>query len=135
MAYGSKKIFPIDTKPSIAVGVSVPYNGNAVFVSTYQTKDAIRANLINFFLTNKKERYMNGKFGFGFRDYLFEQLSSGTIEFIQQDMQTILSQKFKSIKIIDLEIDQNQDENTFSVKLFYSVLNSNTPETPLELTV
>lgn len=135
MAYNNRKIFPIDLKHSTAVGVSVPYNGNAVFVSTYQTKDAIRSNLLNFFLTNKKERYMNGNFGFNFRNYLFEAINSNNIEHIQEDMQTILSQKFKTIKIINLEIDQNQDENSFAVKLSYSILNSIIPEPTLELTI
>ena len=53
MAFGAKKIFPIDTRPGTAVGVSIPFNNNSVFFSTYTTQDAIRNNLINFFLTNK----------------------------------------------------------------------------------
>lgn len=135
MAINARKIFSLDTKPSIAIGVSVPYNGKAVFNSTYLTKDAIRANLLNFFLTNKRERYMNSKFGFDFRKYLFEQIASGNISFVQQDMQTAISQRFKSIKIENLEIDQNIDENSFNVKLFYSILNSNILEKPLEFVI
>ena len=49
MAFGAKKIFPIDTKPGIAVGVSLPFNAPNVFYSTYTTKDSIKYNLINFF--------------------------------------------------------------------------------------
>ena len=49
MPVGAKKIFPIDRKPSIAVGVSIPFNAPAVFNSTYTTQDAVRNNLINFF--------------------------------------------------------------------------------------
>jgi hypothetical protein len=45
MAYGAQKIFPIDTKPGTAVGVSIPFNAPAVFTSTYTTKDGIRNNL------------------------------------------------------------------------------------------
>jgi hypothetical protein len=47
VAFGAKKIYPIDTKPSVAVGIGLPFNGPAVFNSTYLTKDAIKANLIN----------------------------------------------------------------------------------------
>ena len=31
MAFGAKKIFPIDTKPGTAVGVAVPFNTPNVF--------------------------------------------------------------------------------------------------------
>ena len=33
MAFGAKKIFPIDTKPGTAVGVAVPFNAPNVFFS------------------------------------------------------------------------------------------------------
>ena len=47
MAFGAKKIFPIDTKPGTAVGVAVPFNAPNVFFQTYVTQDAIRNNLLN----------------------------------------------------------------------------------------
>ena len=56
MAFGAKKIFPIDTKPGTAVGIAIPFNAPAVFFSTYTTQDAIRNNLLNFFLTNKTDQ-------------------------------------------------------------------------------
>ena len=62
MAFRAKKIFPIDTKPGTAVGVAVPFNAPNVFFQTYVTQDAIRNNLLNFFLTNQTERYLNNQF-------------------------------------------------------------------------
>ena len=53
MAFGAKKIFPIDTKPSVAVGISIPFNGDAVFNSTYTTKDAVKSNILNFSVAHK----------------------------------------------------------------------------------
>jgi phage baseplate assembly protein W len=134
MAFNSRKIFPLDTKPSVAIGVSVPYNGDAVFNSTFLTKDAIKANLFNFFLTNKKERFMNSRFGFNLRAFLFEQITSGNTEHLQQDIQSIISQRFKSVKLLDLEIDQNMDDNSLNIKIFYNIVNSDQTET-LELTI
>jgi hypothetical protein len=55
MAFGAKKIFPIDTTFGTAVGVDIPFNAPAVFKSNYTTQDSIKNNLINFFLTNKKK--------------------------------------------------------------------------------
>ena len=123
MAYNSRKMFPLDTKPSVAIGVSVPYNGNVVFNSTYLTKDAIKSNIINFFLTNKRERYMNKNIGFNLREFLFEQITTGNTDFLQQDMEKILAQRFKSVKVLNLEIDQNTDDNSLNIKLFYNILN------------
>jgi len=80
MAFGAKKIFPVDFKPGTAVGVALPFNGNAVFKSTYTTKDAIKYNLINFFLTNQPERYLNPLFGGNLRRFIFEQITTNDLD-------------------------------------------------------
>jgi len=51
MAFDAKKINPLDRQPRKAVGVNLPFSGQAVFNSNYLTKDAVRNNLINYFLT------------------------------------------------------------------------------------
>ena len=79
MAFGAKKIFPIDTKPGTAVGVSIPFNAPNVFFQTFTTQDAIRNNLLNFFLTNQTERYLNNQFGANLRAFVFEQISTDNI--------------------------------------------------------
>jgi phage baseplate assembly protein W len=124
MAFGAKKIFPIDTKPSVAVGVSIPFNGDAVFNSTYTTKDAIRNNLINFFLTNPEERYLNILFGGGLRAFIFEQITSGNLDFLKEDIQTKLALYFPSIVVNSLEVTSVQDQNQVFVTLDYSIKNT-----------
>ena len=52
MAFGSKQIFPEDLNPRKALGVDIPFNGEVAFSSNFLTKDAIKNNLINYFLTN-----------------------------------------------------------------------------------
>jgi hypothetical protein len=51
MAYNARKIAPTDFKPGTGVGVSIPFSAPGVFASTYTYKDATKANLINYFLT------------------------------------------------------------------------------------
>jgi hypothetical protein len=63
MAINSRRINPLDLQPRKAIGVSLPLSAAAVFNSTYMTKDAIRTNIINYFLTGQGERYMNPSFG------------------------------------------------------------------------
>ena len=63
MAFGAKRIYPIDTRPGIGVGVAIPFNAPGVFRTTYTTREATKSNLINFFLTNQPERYLNPTLG------------------------------------------------------------------------
>ena len=59
MAFEAQQIFPIDFNKSAAVGVDIPFSAPGVFKSNYTTKEAIKNNLINFFLTNPGERPLN----------------------------------------------------------------------------
>jgi hypothetical protein len=125
MAFNERKIYPLDTKPSVAVGIGLPFNGNAVFNSTYLTKDAVKANLINFFLTNKNERYLNNTFGANLRAFIFEQITNDNISFLKEDIQLKINEYFSNIKVNSLEINQYPDTNSINVILFYEVPNTN----------
>ena len=72
--------FPIDLTPSVAVGYGFPLNGEAVFIPTYTTREQIKANLINYLLTNKGERIFNPNFGADLRNLLFEGILESTQE-------------------------------------------------------
>jgi len=124
MAFGAKKIFPIDTKPGTAVGVSIPFNAPAVFFSTYTTKDAIRNNLLNFFLTNQTERYLNNQFGANLRAFIFEQITTDNLDGLKENIQSLISQYFTNIKVEKLDILQYPDTNEINVQLYYSIINT-----------
>jgi phage baseplate assembly protein W len=121
MAFGAKKIFPIDTAPSVAVGVDIPFNAPAVFKSNYTTQASIKNNLINFFLTNKNERYLNPTFGGDLRAFIFQQITEGNTEYLKQDIQSQLSTYFPNIIIGSLGIDSFPDINQINVVLKYSI--------------
>lgn len=124
MAFGAKKIFPIDQKPGTAVGISIPFNAPSVFFSTYTTKDAIRNNLLNFFLTNQTERYLNNQFGANLRAFIFEQISSDNIDSLKESIQSLIGQYFTNIKVDKLDILQYPDTNEIEVQLYYSIINT-----------
>lgn len=125
MAFNARKIYPLDTKPSVAVGIGLPFNGDAVFNSTYLTKDAIKSNLINYFLTNRYERYLNNNFGANLKAFIFEQINNDNISFLKEDIQTKINQYFSNINVNNLEINSFPDSNEINVKLSYSVPNTN----------
>ena len=124
MAFGAKKIFPIDTKPGTAVGVAIPFNAPNTFFSTYTTQDAIRNNLINFFLTNQTERYLNNQFGANLRQFIFEQISTDNISDLKENIQSLISQYFTNIRVDKLDILENPDNNEITVQLYYSIINT-----------
>ena len=124
MAFGAKKIFPIDTKPGTAVGIAIPFDAPAVFFSTYTTQDAIRNNLLNFFLTNQTERYLNNQFGANLRKFIFEQITSDNLSFLKENIQSLLNQYFSNIKVETLNILESPDTNEINVVLTYSIINT-----------
>jgi phage baseplate assembly protein W len=127
MAFGAKKIFPIDTKPSVAVGVSLPFNGKAVFNSTFTTQDAIKNNLINYFLTETDERYLNPNYGGGLRSFIFENITSLTNDDILSSIRFQIGQFFPNVSILDLNIKNENsdiDANQIVVSITYEIINT-----------
>jgi phage baseplate assembly protein W len=121
MAFGAKRIFPLDTKPSVGVGIALPFNAPGVFRTTYTTQESIKYNLINFFLTNQPERYLNPLFGGNLRKFVFEQITSGNLDFLKQDIQESLNLFFPNVIIESLQIVPDTDNNQVNVTLIYSI--------------
>jgi hypothetical protein len=123
MAFGAVKKYPIDLNARKAIGVSLPFNGNAVFKSTFTTKDAIKNNLINFLLTNPGERVFNNDYGAGLRRYIFENISSNTISDIQNYIESIISKYFPNIQG-EVIINSSSDFNLIYITINYSIVNT-----------
>jgi len=122
MAFGAKKIFPIDTRPGTGVGVGLPFNAPAVFPITYTTKEAVKNNLINYFLTNKNERYLNPTFGGNLRAFIFEQITNGNTEYLKTDIQNQIGLYFPNVIIASLNINSSPDYNQITVELTYNIV-------------
>tara|TARA_R110000803_G_scaffold29638_2_gene67466 strand:- start:768 stop:1175 length:408 start_codon:yes stop_codon:yes gene_type:complete len=125
MAFNQQQIFPIDLNNSAAVGIDLPFNGPAVFKSNYQTKDSIKYNLINFFLTNTGERPLNPSFGGGIRNFIFEKITNDDIEFLLEDISSKVSTYFPNIQVEDLNVSRNENNNEITVNFTYKVVNTN----------
>ena len=125
MAYNVRKINPLDLQPRKAVGVSLPFDGRAVFNSTYTSKDAIKSNLINFFLTGKNERVFNVNFGAGLRNFLFENIQQGEIERARAQTLENLTVFFPTVIVNDLQLLATPDSNLITFVLKYSVRDTN----------
>lgn len=121
MAYKVRKIDPLDLQPRKAIGVKLPFSGRAVFNSTYQSKDAIKANLINFFLTGRGERYLNPNFGSGLRNFLFENINEGTLRGTKENIKALLEVYFPRIVVRELTLQSAPDTNLIEFFLKYEI--------------
>lgn len=125
MAFEVRKIDPLDLQPRKAVGVSLPFSGKAVFNSTYQSKDAIKTNLINYFLTSKGERYMNPEFGNGLQALLFDQLTEDKVKQIDYQIREDLELLFPKIDPVKISTTGLPDNNTVQFSMSYKVRETN----------
>ena len=124
MAFNARQIYPNDLNPGRAIGVDLPLNGNAVFTPNYQTKDAIKNNLINYLLTNKGERPGNPEFGAGLRNFIFTQLVQDNLDYLKEDVQQKIAQQFSNINLEKINVLQNTTNSTVTVEIFYSIPNT-----------
>jgi len=114
--------YPIDTEARRAVGFGFPLNGNAVFVPTYQTRDQIKANLVNYLLTNRGERVFNPNFGADLRNLLFENILDTTTEDLRERIQNDISSYFPEVQVRQIIFDNIPDTNTINFTLTYEVV-------------
>ena len=121
MAFNERRIFPNDQRPSVAIGFNLPMNEGGVFTPNFQTKDAIKNNLINYFLTNPGERPGNPLFGAGLRNFIFTQIDEQDFSFIEDDIQTKLNTFFPDVVVKDLDVIKTVESNTIKINISYSV--------------
>lgn len=147
MAYNVRKIQPVDLEGRKIIGVKLPFGGNysdtyesglelqkkrnrrrgrsVIFVPTYQTKDAIRANLMNYFMTGKGERYFNLSFGNELVKSLFEHDTPERRKIILEQTKQDLQVWFPKVNVITLELT-TVSENAIQLYLQYSIRETNT---------
>jgi len=114
--------YPIDSNARKAVGFGFPLNGDAVFVPTYQTRDQIRANLINYLLTNKGERVFNPNFGADLRALLFENINDDNLEDLTTRIQDNILLQFPQITIKNIQFNNIPDSNVINFTLTYEII-------------
>jgi phage baseplate assembly protein W len=123
MAFGARQIFPNDLRPRVAIGINLPFNGPGVMVPNYQTKEAIKNNIINYFLTEPGERPANPRFGAGLRKYIFNQITNDNLDFIQDDIQQKISTQFPEITVNSVDVFSQPDFSIINIAIAYNIKN------------
>jgi phage baseplate assembly protein W len=125
MAYNIININPLDLQPSKGVGIKIPFDGPTGLNVTYTTKDAVKSNILNFFLTGRRERIMNPNFGAGIREQLFEQITNNTVENLEDIITFGLNDYFPQIQLTNLNVNASPDQNLLQIYFSYSIRNTN----------
>tara|TARA_R110002050_G_scaffold45446_3_gene107626 strand:+ start:1739 stop:2149 length:411 start_codon:yes stop_codon:yes gene_type:complete len=121
MAFEAKKINPLDLQPRKAVGVSLPFSGKAVFNSTFETKEAIKANLVNYILTGKGERYFNPTFGSGIRNLIFSNINRDSLTDLEFLIRDAIQQYFPKLEVVSVNLKGKPDSNIVTFSLNFRI--------------
>ncbi len=124
MAYGIRNINVLDLRPSVGIGVSIPFSNPAVFETVYTTKEQIKYNIINFLLTDQRERIFNPSFGANLRSQLFEQITNDTFDSLDNLIRTGVEQYFPNVVLTELSFGAEPDENLITIQFSYTISNT-----------
>jgi phage baseplate assembly protein W len=124
MAFNVRQVYPNDLRPSRAIGFDLPIDGNAVFIPNFQTRDAIKNNLINYLLTNPGERPLNPEFGAGLRNFIFNAINTDNFKFLKEDIQTKIANNFSNVNVNEVTISRTDTSNEILVNITYSIPNT-----------
>jgi len=130
MAITIGNIPAFDQNPTIGIGLSVPFQSNAVsgsdslFNINYTTAEQIKFNIINYFLTSKGERVFNPTLGSNIREYVFEPNDSSTLEILKKDIKENITLIFPMVTLKEIKAFSDVDNFSITVQIFYSVFSS-----------
>ena len=116
------RINPLDISDR-AVGVSLPFNAEAVFNSTYTTKEQLKSNLLNIVLTEPGERVFKPDFGVGLRTYLFENFTDKSD--LKARIKDQISKYAPQAKLQEVTIQKDNHSHQLNISIFYIVRDNN----------
>jgi phage baseplate assembly protein W len=128
--YSYNDISPNATKQR-EIGISVQFQPNSVFISTYTTKQQVKNQLINYILTNPGERLFQPYFGSGIKNLLFQQ--EVDLEGLEETLQQNIENYVQNIIVNSVNITTNTTRtNAINININYSI-NNITDELNVEL--
>jgi len=121
MPYRFRKIDPREQEDRKAMGILFPFNPDFLFTQTYQTVDAYKSNLMDYFLTAKGDRYMNPGFGCSLLNFLFENYTEEKRALVEDQIRRDLQLQFPRLIINNLNLIGSEDENTVRLSMSFSI--------------
>lgn len=132
MAYNLRQINVLDRKPSTGIGVALPFNNpKGVFRTVYNTAEQLKYNIINFLLTNRRERIFNPTFGANIRSKLFEQITDTTLDELDTLIRNGVETYFPNVIITDLSFGGDPNKNELLIEFSYTLNSTGASDTIL----
>ena len=119
------QIDPLDLQPRKGVGVALPFEANAVFRTTFETKEAIKFNLVNLLLTGTGERYFNLDFGSNLRNFLFQNITQPELQAVKDTISEVISLYYPRVQITTFNLTFEADNNALLVEFKYRITQTN----------
>lgn len=114
------QINPIDTEQNRAVGVSLPFDGEGVFNSTYTTKEQMKSNMLNVLLTEPGERVFKPNFGVGLRNYLFENFTD--VDTLEDRIKNQVNIYVPQVELTNVKIIKDPNSHNLKISIFYQII-------------
>ena len=127
MAYNLRNINILDLQPSTGIGVALPFNAPGEFRTVYTTREQLKYNIINFLLTDNRERIFNPTFGANIRSKVFEQITADTADQLDSIIRSGIERYFPSVVITQLTFGGDPNQNLLTIQFSYTI--NNTGET------
>lgn len=125
MAYRVLQRDPRDLSNRKAIGVQMPFESDTVFVPTYNSLEAYKVNLYNFFMTGKRERFLNPEMGSTLLEYLFEPIPDQyTVKAIQDNIQFEIEKFFPRLEVLEIKLEDFPEYNSVQVTIFFRIKNT-----------
>jgi phage baseplate assembly protein W len=116
---------PLDIDKRVAIGVSIPFNGSAVFNPIYITNEQIKSNIINFVLTNKGEKLFQPNYGADLRRMIFENIDINTLKTLEVKLTNDIQDTFPNVEIQSLVFSlPTYQDYALELNIAYSFFNN-----------
>lgn len=97
-------------------------NDTKGFENYSSSKDVIKFHIKNLFLTNPGERISLPQYGIGVRRILFENITQGLLNNLEDVIQDQISLHMPYIAVEEIAINDFPEENKISISLRYTIL-------------
>ena len=96
-----------------------------------KNETAIARSLRNLVLTAKGERFFNPSLGSGVSRLLFDNIDNFTAREIKSEVEYTINTFEPRVRLIDVVVNPNYDDNEFNVTITYQIVGINVPSQQL----
>ncbi len=96
-----------------------------------KNETAIARSLRNLVLTSKGERFFNPSLGSGVSRLLFDNIDNFTAREIKSEVEYTINTFEPRVRLIDVLVNPNYDDNEFNVTITYQIVGINVPSQQL----